>query len=297
MPPVTGACRRSCPPPRSCIKTVGRHNGAVKTRLALVLPCLVACAAGVLSCSDQSDNPLNSGVDAATEAGADSAALGGSDVAALKLDAEGGDAPGLEAVLPVDAQVDRSAIGQDVGASDAAVVSDVAIVYDDAPQTMPDGGVALGGDAGLDGAAKDAAATETRAPDATQLDAGTSDAKVDGAAPDVTAKDASEDGPTSGPDAGLDVGLVANCGRIKCDCTYSGIKLWGNVQYVTMFADFKVKRSYFPDLNVAETTFPSKCGQWHTVTMFPDFTVQIVDIAEDFSISNSDSFFPGIPGQ
>jgi hypothetical protein len=58
-----------------------------------------------------------------------------------------------------------------------------------------------------------------------------------------------------------------------------------------------IKQYYFPDLNVAETTFPLKCGQWHTVTMFPDFTVQIVDIAEDFSISNSDSLFPGIPGQ
>jgi len=62
-----------------------------------------------------------------------------------------------------------------------------------------------------------------------------------------------------------------------------------------MFPDFKVSKSLFPDLNVTETMFPSKCGEWHTVDMFPDFTVQLVDMFEDFSIA--DSYFPGIPGQ
>jgi hypothetical protein len=265
----------------------------VKIKLSFVLPCLVACAAGAVSCSSQSGNPSHNGVDAAKDGRADSASLGGSDAGALGLDAQGVDAPGAEASLPVDAGVDRAAIGDepDVEAIDAGVVPDVALASSDAPQTVFDSGVT--GDAGIDVAVKDAPATEAGMPDAAQTDASAPDAKVDGAAADVMVKDAKPDGSTSSPDAGADA--VAACGRIKCDCTFNGKKLWGKVQYVDMFPDFKVRKSFFPDLNVAETMFPSKCGEWHTVDMFPDFKVQLVDMFEDFSIA--DSYFPGIPGQ
>ena len=161
-----------------------------------------------------------------------------------------------------------------------------------APNLVPDGGAILGGDTGLDATAMDANATEARTPDTTPLDASAPPAKIDGPAADVMAKDATVDSKTPSLDVGLDAG-PANCGHIKCDCTFNGIKLWGNVQYVDMFPDFKVKISPFPDLNVYETYFPAQCGEWHTVTAFPDFTVQIVDMFEDFDIAYSP--FPGIP--
>jgi hypothetical protein len=44
---------------------------------------------------------------------------------------------------------------------------------------------------------------------------------------------------------------------------------------------------------VKETTFPYSCGEWHTVTAFGDFKIQIVDIFEDFDIAYSS--FPGMP--
>jgi hypothetical protein len=94
------------------------------------------------------------------------------------------------------------------------------------------------------------------------------------------------------PDATSDTG-PAQCGRIKCDCTYKGKKLWGKVQYVDSFPDFKVKISSFPDLNVHETSFATRCGEWEKVTAFGDFKVQIVDFFEDFDIAYSS--FPGIP--
>jgi hypothetical protein len=291
----------------------------VKITLSLVLPCLVTCAAGVLSCS--STNPSNLQPDssvAAKDGGGGSATSDGSNSEAAKLDAQALDAlgpdaqrpdalgpdaqaldalgpdaqrpdtPGPEATLPVDAVVDRIPVdvGSDVRAIDAGVAPDAAIIDGAAPQVVPDGG---GSDeAGLDAGARDANATEARAPDATPPDASAPDAKVDTSAADVMVMDATVDGPTPSPDA-----APAQCGRIQCDCTYKGINLWGNVQYVTNFPDFKIKTSYFPDLNVEETNFPLKCGQWHTVTAFPDFTVQIVDMFEDFDIAYS--YFPGIP--
>jgi hypothetical protein len=86
---------------------------------------------------------------------------------------------------------------------------------------------------------------------------------------------------------------VADCGRIKCDCTFNGMPLFGQVQYVTDFPDFQVSESAFPDLRVREGSFADSCGEWEIVTSFPDFTVEIVTSFEDFSIEYSD--FPGIP--
>ena len=251
----------------------------------------------------------------AKEVGGDTATSGGSDAGpptpdaqapdvqgrdAQPLDAPGPDiqtldAQGPEATLPVDVGVDRVPVGpqSDVGTSDAGLAPDSATMDGAAPQTAPDGDADLRYDTGHDAAARDANATEARAPDATPLDTSTPDtstpdAKVDGPAADAKVMDATADSLTPS----LDVG-PATCGRIKCDCTFNGVKLWGNVQYVTMFPDFKVKVSAFPDLNVNETYFGSQCGQWHIVTSFPDFTVQIVDMFEDFDIAYSS--FPGIP--
>lgn len=289
----------------------------MKINLALVLACLATCAAGVLSCSGQSDSPSNNEADAsgaAKDAGGDSATLSGSDAVAPMPDAPGLDAAGLEAwgpeaALPVDVGVDRATIGggSDVAPSEGGVAPDAATVDRaapkdvadgggnlgadagvDLPAAVPDGGGSLGAEAGPDAAAKDANPAEARTPDATPLDASAPEARVDGSAADVMVMDATVDSTSPNLDAG-----PAQCRRIKCDCTYKGVKLWGKVQYVDVFPDFKVKVSPFPDLNVEEAYFGLKCGQWQIVTAFPDFTVQKVTMFEDFDIAYSP--FPGIP--
>jgi hypothetical protein len=289
----------------------------VKINLALVLACLATCAAGVLSCSGQSDNPSNNEADAsgaAKDAGGDSATLSGSDAVAPMPDAPGLDVAGLEAwgpeaALPVDVGVDRATIGggSDVAPSEAGVAPDAATVDNAAAKEVPDGGSNLGGEAGLDvpaavpdgggslgaeagpdAAAKDANPAEARTPDTTPADASAPEARVDGSAVDVMVADATADSTPANLDAG-----PAQCGRIKCDCTFNGIKLWGKVQYVDYFPDVTVKVSAFPDLNVEEAYFATKCGQWQIVTAFPDFTVQKVTMFEDFDIAYSP--FPGIP--
>lgn len=127
--------------------------------------------------------------------------------------------------------------------------------------------------------------TNPTSTDAPQADAPDGPGVTDGSVDDAEVASAEN------PDTGLDE--PAQCGRIKCDCTYKGQKLWGKVQYVDTFPDFKVRVSSFPDLNVSETSFPSRCGEWQRVTAFPDFKVQIVDAFEDFAIAYSS--FPGIP--
>lgn len=262
------------------------HNGAVKITHAFALSCFATCAAGVLSCSDQSTNPSDIGIDgsaATAEAGGSSDISAGREAGAPILDAAL-EALGPESASPGDAGMDQAAIGgePDVGASDTGIAPDAPTVPDAPPHIVPDTGVDHGADGGIDAPSKDAntmdaQAPDTRVPDVTPLDASVPDAKPDGSAGDV---------------ALLDVGPAA-CGRIKCDCTFNGVKLWGNVEYVTSFPDFKIKISSFPDLNVYETNFPSECGEWHTVTAFGDFKVQIVDYFEDFDIAYSP--FPGIP--
>jgi hypothetical protein len=90
------------------------------------------------------------------------------------------------------------------------------------------------------------------------------------------------------PDAAVEM-----CGRIRCDCTFNGITLFGRVQYVTNFADITVRETPFPDLRVREGAFADTCGEWEIVESFPDFTVEIVTSFEDFGIEYS--AFPGIP--
>ena len=86
---------------------------------------------------------------------------------------------------------------------------------------------------------------------------------------------------------------VAMCGRIRCDCTFNGVQLFGKVQYVKDLPDIQVRESAFPDLRVREGAFADSCGEWEIVDAFPDFTVEIVTAFEDFEIEYSN--FPGIP--
>ena len=85
---------------------------------------------------------------------------------------------------------------------------------------------------------------------------------------------------------------VCSAKRVDSNCTYKGKKLYGNVQVVNSFPDFKVKVvNSFEDLKVKKvTSFPNSCGKWQFVNSFPDFRVQFVDSFEDFSIKYVDSF-------
>ena len=251
----------------------------------------------MLSCSGSSDNPLNVGVDAsdaAKKVDGGTAPLGGSDARTTIPDAAGLDAAGPEATLLVDAEMDAPTIGgeSEVGASEAGLGSDGATQVDVPPAAILDAGSNPGADAGGDAGAKDAAAakdanvTQTPGPDAAQLDASAPDAKVGGSV-DAVLPDANVDSSPQQLDAG-----PRKCGQINCDCTFKGKKLWGNVQYTDIFPDFKVKISDFPDLNVYNTSMPMQCGEWNTVTVSPDFKVQIVDVFEDFDIAYSS--FPGV---
>jgi hypothetical protein len=108
--------------------------------------------------------------------------------------------------------------------------------------------------------------------------------------PDVAADVAADLKPDTAPD------VVAMCGRINCDCTFNGKKLYGRYKVVDVFPDFKVRvTNVFEDLDVEKVTvFPDSCGNWQEDDTFPDFTVQFVDVFEDFSIKYV-NVFPGIP--
>ena len=84
-------------------------------------------------------------------------------------------------------------------------------------------------------------------------------------------------------------------GNVGSDCTFKGKKLYGKVQIVESFPDFKVKVvSSFPDLKVEKvTSFADSCGKWEIVTSFPDFKIQLVDSFPDFTIEYVSSF-PGV---
>jgi hypothetical protein len=82
--------------------------------------------------------------------------------------------------------------------------------------------------------------------------------------------------------------------KIK-DCKLAGKALYGRVQVVKSFPDFKVQIvESFPDLQVLRVaSFPDACGKWQFVDSFPDFTIEYVDGFPDFTISFVESF----PGQ
>lgn len=89
---------------------------------------------------------------------------------------------------------------------------------------------------------------------------------------------------------------TSHAGAIKDDCTFNGQKLYGKVQVVDSFPDFKVKviSSSFADLKVKTvSSFANDCGKWQFVDSFPDFKVQFVNSFPDFTIKFVDSF-PGL---
>ena len=89
------------------------------------------------------------------------------------------------------------------------------------------------------------------------------------------------------------VGPAAGAEKIK-GCKLAGKALYGKVQVVKSFADFKVQIvQSFPDLKVLRvTSFPDSCGKWQWVNAFPDFTIEYVDAFPDFTIEFVESF-PG----
>jgi hypothetical protein len=268
--------------------------GAMMTRSGLAFSLLLTCA--VLACSgskSEGDNPSH----------ADSSAADGS-----RLDGQGADARKPDG-LASDGQLQDTPTAQlpdaQVSSPDAPAPTpdgqapnpDAPVPNPDAPVAIPDGKVpdvstdrsitesgTPGLDVGLASDATDAGARDTRQSDDAALVSTDGPVSTDGGV------DSAEVGSAPSPDAPVD---VAQCGRINCDCTYKGKKLWGKVEYVTVFPDFKVKVSSFPDLNVKETMFATQCGEWERVTAFGDFKVQIVDMFEDFDIAYS--YFPGIP--
>ena len=88
---------------------------------------------------------------------------------------------------------------------------------------------------------------------------------------------------------------AAQAGSVSSSCTFNGVPLYGTVQIVDHFPDFKIqKTAHFPDLKVQwGKNFPADCGQWQLVDSFPDFTVQFVDHFPDFKIQEV-SRFPGL---
>jgi hypothetical protein len=93
-------------------------------------------------------------------------------------------------------------------------------------------------------------------------------------------------GPSPGPSAVDDAHPIPADSRVGADCTLNGKKLYGKVQVVDHFADFKVQRvDHFPDLNVQFVDhFPDRCGTWQLVDHFPDFTITYVDHFPDLQI-------------
>ena len=78
-------------------------------------------------------------------------------------------------------------------------------------------------------------------------------------------------------------------------CTYRGKKLYGKVQVVENFPDFKVEVvTSFPDLKVKTVaSFADDCGEWQFVEHFPDFKIKFVESFPDLEIKFVESF-PGV---
>ncbi len=84
--------------------------------------------------------------------------------------------------------------------------------------------------------------------------------------------------------------------EVSPQCALKGIKLFGKVQVVESFPDFKVQIvTSFPDLRVETvSSFANECGEWIFVDNFPDFKIQYIDSFPDFKIQMVTSF-PGVP--
>jgi hypothetical protein len=83
---------------------------------------------------------------------------------------------------------------------------------------------------------------------------------------------------------------------VSQSCTLNGKKLWGKVEVVKAFPDFKVQKvQAFPDLKVQKVqAFPDSCGKWQFVKAFPDFKIQFVQAFPDLKVQFVTAF-PGVP--
>jgi len=62
-------------------------------------------------------------------------------------------------------------------------------------------------------------------------------------------------------------------------------RIFGKVQIVNAFPDYKVRVSNTPDLKVRiVNAFPDAAGEWQIVSSFPDYTVMFVTTGEDFTV-------------
>ena len=89
----------------------------------------------------------------------------------------------------------------------------------------------------------------------------------------------------------LAVGPASAASKVK-GCMLNGKALYGKVQVVKSFPDFKVQIvENFADLKVMRVgNFPDACGKWQFVNSFPDFTIEYVDGFADFTIEFVESF-------
>ncbi len=89
--------------------------------------------------------------------------------------------------------------------------------------------------------------------------------------------------------------LPANAGNVGASCTLKDKPLYGRVQIVNAFPDFRVQVvNAFPDLRVQTVNaFADSCGRWQYVNSFPDFKIQFVNAFPDLRIQYVDAF-PGI---
>lgn len=88
----------------------------------------------------------------------------------------------------------------------------------------------------------------------------------------------------------------AEAGNVGKSCVFKGKKLYGKVQIVDNFPDFKVQIvKNFPDIKVKKVSnFPDKCGKWQIVKNFPDFKIKLVKNFPDIKVQYVDNF-PGVP--
>ena len=90
------------------------------------------------------------------------------------------------------------------------------------------------------------------------------------------------------------VALMQFCGATTAPAKPDLSKIYGKIQYVTAFADYKVEVvTALEDLRVQEVTaLPNSVGKWQIVTALPDFKIQKVTALADFKIR----FVTALPG-
>lgn len=71
-------------------------------------------------------------------------------------------------------------------------------------------------------------------------------------------------------------------------------KIYGRIQFVKSFPDYKVKAvTSFPDLQVKVVKSLPRSGEWQIVDSFPDYKIQLVSSFPDFTVEFKD----GVPDE